>query len=98
MVEAAREAARTRSRPILMTAVSTIVGILPLALGQGAGGESRAPLGTAVVGGMLFATLFTLFVVPAAYVLIDRIATAGFERARALRRGTPGRPGDPVLE
>ena len=74
VVEAAREAARTRFRPILMTAISTIVGILPIALGLGAGGESRAALGMAVVGGMLFSTLLTLFVVPAAYVLVDRLA------------------------
>ncbi len=98
VVDAAREAARTRFRPILMTAISTIVGILPLALGQGAGGESRAPLGTAVVGGMLFATLFTLFVVPAAYVLIDRMAVAGVERVRALRTEAPRRRLDQVLE
>ena len=91
VVEAAREAARTRFRPILMTAISTIVGILPLALGQGAGAESRTPLGMAVVGGMLFATLLTLFVVPAAYVLADRVATAGFEWARALRPEAPRR-------
>jgi multidrug efflux pump len=75
VVEAAREAARTRFRPILMTAISTIVGILPIALGLGAGGESRAPLGVAVVGGMLFSTLLTLFIVPAAYVVVDRLAT-----------------------
>jgi multidrug efflux pump len=74
--EAVFEAARTRFRPILMTAISTIVGIMPIALGLGAGGESRAALGVAVVGGMLFSTLLTLFVVPAAYILLDRIAAA----------------------
>jgi multidrug efflux pump len=81
--DAALEAARTRYRPILMTAISTIVGILPIALGLGAGGESRAALGVAVVGGMLFSTLLTLFIVPAAYILVDRIATTtrqGFRR------------------
>jgi multidrug efflux pump len=88
VVEAAREAARTRFRPILMTAISTIVGILPIALGLGAGGESRAPLGVAIVGGMLFSTLLTLFIVPAAYILVDRIATTGAERVRALGSGT----------
>ena len=98
VVDAAREAARTRFRPILMTAISTIVGILPLALGQGAGGESRAPLGTAVVGGMLFATLLTLFVVPAAYVLVDRLATAGLRSVRALRPETPRHRLGQVLE
>ncbi len=98
VVDAAREAARTRFRPILMTAISTIVGILPLALGQGAGAESRAPLGIAVVGGMLFATLLTLFVVPAAYILVDRVASAGLERVRALRPDAPRRRLGQVLE
>jgi multidrug efflux pump len=54
-----------------MTAISTIVGILPIALGTGAGGEARAPLGVAVVGGMLFSTALTAFVVPAVYVLLE---------------------------
>jgi multidrug efflux pump len=87
VAEAAREAARTRFRPVLMTAISTIVGILPLAVGSGAGAESRAPLGMAVVGGMVFSTLLTLFVVPAAYVLVDRLVSAGLGRVRSLRRG-----------
>jgi multidrug efflux pump len=83
--EAVFEAARTRFRPILMTAISTIVGILPIALGWGAGGESRAPLGIAVVGGMFFSTLLTIFVVPAAYILVDRarVAVSGLRRAGA---------------
>jgi multidrug efflux pump len=72
LVTATFEAARTRFRPILMTALSTIVGILPIALGGGAGGEARAPLGVAVVGGMAFSTLLTFFVVPAAYVVIEQ--------------------------
>ena len=80
--EAVLEAARTRFRPILMTALATIAGIMPIALGLGAGGESRAPLGIAVVGGMLFATLLTFFVVPATYLT--------FERARAWSHGRPG--------
>ncbi len=87
VVDAAREAARTRFRPILMTAISTIVGILPIALGLGAGGESRAALGVVVVGGMLFSTLLTLFIVPAAYILLDRISTSTRDRIRSLRRG-----------
>ena len=49
-----------------------MVGILPIALGLGAGGESRAPLGTAVVGGMFFSTILTSFVVPATYVTLER--------------------------
>jgi multidrug efflux pump len=80
LVEATLEAARTRFRPILMTAVSTIAGIAPVALGLGAGGEARAPLGIAVVGGMLFSTILSLFVVPAVHV--------AFGHLRARRAGS----------
>ena len=73
LVEASIEAAQNRFRPILMTALATMVGILPIALGQGAGGDSRAPLGIAVVGGMFFSTALTFFIVPATYVVIERV-------------------------
>ena len=73
LVEATFEASRTRFRPILMTAVATIVGIVPIALGSGAGGEARAPLGIAVAGGMFFSTILTFLVVPATYVAIERL-------------------------
>ncbi len=72
LLEATIESARTRFRPILMTATSTIVGILPIALGLGAGGETRASLGVAVAGGMLFSTLLTFFVVPAVHLSLAR--------------------------
>ncbi len=62
-----------RLRPILMTATATIAGILPIAIGFGAGAESRRPLGVAAVGGMLTSTFLTLFVIPVAYVLLSRI-------------------------
>jgi multidrug efflux pump len=65
-------AARTRFRPVLMTALSTIAGILPIAFGFGAGGEARAPLGVAVVGGMAFSTALTFFVVPVVYLVFAR--------------------------
>ncbi|MGH7579035.1 MAG: efflux RND transporter permease subunit, partial [Gemmatimonadales bacterium] len=58
-------------RPILMTSVATVMGALPIALGLGAGSLSRRPLGYAIVGGMLFSTLLTLYVVPAVYVIFD---------------------------
>jgi multidrug efflux pump len=80
LVEATFEAARTRFRPILMTALATIVGIIPIALGAGAGGEARAPLGIAVAGGMLFSTILTFLIVPATYVAIERLRS---RRARA---------------
>ncbi len=81
------EASRTRFRPILMTALSTMVGILPIALGRGAGGDARAPLGIAVVGGMFFSTLLTFFIVPATYVAVARALERASGRARA--RVTP---------
>jgi multidrug efflux pump subunit AcrB len=63
-----------RLRPILMTAFSTIAGILPIAIGFGAGAESRRPMGVAVVGGMLTSTFLTLVVVPVAYTVFSNVA------------------------
>lgn len=68
--EAIIGAAKARFRPILMTSLSTILGILPIALALGAGSESRVSMGIAVIGGMLFATILTLFVIPAIYSYI----------------------------
>ncbi|MCU0608205.1 MAG: efflux RND transporter permease subunit [Chitinispirillaceae bacterium] len=70
--EATMEAAAARFRPILMTSLATIFGALPIALGIGAGAESRMPLGIVVVGGLLFALIFTLFVIPAMYLMIGK--------------------------
>jgi multidrug efflux pump len=67
IMDAVREAAVSRFRPILMTSLTTILGILPLALASGAGAESRVSMGVTVVGGLFFATFLTLFVVPAVY-------------------------------
>jgi multidrug efflux pump len=67
------EAGRVRLRPILMTAFSTIAGIMPIAIGFGAGAESRRPMGIAVVGGMLTSTFLTLYVIPVVYVMLDRL-------------------------
>ena len=95
VMEAALEASRTRFRPILMTAVSTVMGILPIALGHGAGGEARAPLGVAVVGGMAFATVLTFFVVPATWVLFEQlgewtVARRGGKEPKAVPGAAPG--------
>jgi multidrug efflux pump len=65
VTEAIIEGASSRFRPVLMTSFSTVLGILPIALGLGAGAESRIPMGVAVIGGLLIGTLLTLFVVPA---------------------------------
>jgi len=87
IVSAALEAGRIRLRPILMPSVATIMGALPIALGLGAGSLSRRPLGFAIVGGLLFSTMLTLFVVPVVYVLFD----AGLAR---VRRRAPARHGE----
>lgn len=68
--KALRYAAEARFRPILMTSLCTILGILPVALALGAGSESRVSMGIAVVGGMLFSTLLSLYVVPALYLMV----------------------------
>jgi multidrug efflux pump len=72
-VSAVLEAGRIRLRPILMTSVATIMGAMPIALGLGAGSMSRRPLGYAIVGGLLFSTVLTLFLVPAVYVILDAL-------------------------
>jgi multidrug efflux pump subunit AcrB len=65
--EAALEAGYTRLRPVVMTALAMVIGMLPMALGIGEGGEQNAPLGRAVIGGLLLATFTTLFLVPVVY-------------------------------
>jgi multidrug efflux pump subunit AcrB len=70
--EAAADAGYTRLRPVCMTALAMIIGMLPMALGTGTGGEQYAPLGRAVIGGLLVATVFTLFVVPLLYGILRR--------------------------
>ena len=65
-------AGRTRLRPILITSVSTILGLVPMALGLGEGAEVRRPMAITVIGGMLVATVLTLIVIPVLYTLLDR--------------------------
>jgi multidrug efflux pump subunit AcrB len=71
-LSAALEAGTTRLRPVLMTALAMIIGMLPMALGLGEGGEQNAPLGRATIGGLLLATVSTLFFVPAVFAAIHR--------------------------
>ena len=71
---AALEAGKTRLRPVLMTAGAMILGMLPMSLGLGDGGEQNAPLGRAVIGGLILATVATLVLVPVVYSLIRRSA------------------------
>ena len=72
VLEAAIEAGKTRLRPVLMTALAMILGMVPMAVALGEGGEQNAPLGRAVIGGLIVATFITLFVVPAVYTLLRR--------------------------
>ncbi len=74
LVEATVEAARTRLRPILMTTIATIVGLIPMALGIGEGSETNLPLARAVIGGLTVSTVFTLFLIPSLYTAFDRFA------------------------
>ncbi len=71
-VAAALEAGRTRMRPVLMTALAMIIGMLPMAIGLGEGGEQNAPLGRAVIGGLIVATVTTLLFVPVVYSILRR--------------------------
>jgi multidrug efflux pump subunit AcrB len=77
---AALAAGHTRIRPVLMTALAMMIGMLPMALGLGEGGEQNAPLGRAVIGGLLMATMTTLFVVPIVYSLLRKHPPIDFDR------------------
>ena len=81
-ISAARDAGATRIRPVLMTALAMIIGMIPMALGWGEGAEQNAPLGRAVIGGLLFATVSTLFFVPVIF--------AGLHRRLELRKHARG--------
>jgi multidrug efflux pump subunit AcrB len=72
VIEAVIEAGRTRLRPVLMTALAMIIGMVPMALGLGEAGEQNAPLGRAVIGGLAMATIATLFVVPVIYTFVRK--------------------------
>jgi multidrug efflux pump subunit AcrB len=76
-VEAAIEAGFTRFRPVLMTALAMIIGMIPMALGFGEGGEQNAPLGRAVIGGLLLATVATLIFVPAVFAIFHGRRVSG---------------------
>jgi hydrophobic/amphiphilic exporter-1 (mainly G- bacteria), HAE1 family len=78
--EAVVEAGKARLRPILMTAMTTILGLLPLALGLGRGSEIRSPLALTVIGGLTTSTFMTLIVIPVIYSLVDEVKTRVFEK------------------
>ena len=92
-VDAIVEAARLRLRPILMTTLTTVLGLLPMALGLGEGAEMRTPMAITVIGGLLVSMLLTLVVIPVMYSLMDRRRTAeparGIDPAAAALESTP---------
>ena len=83
VVKAALDGAQLRLRPILMTSFAFILGCIPLWIATGAGSASRRVLGTVVIVGMLAATGIAIFLIPALYVLVERLATRGKSRAPA---------------
>ena len=80
-IKAALVAGHVRFRPVLMTALAMIIGMIPMALGLGEGGEQNAPLGRAVIGGLFFATIATLFFVPTVFSIVHR--KGGLRSARS---------------
>ena len=93
--EAIYEACVVRFRPIMMTTMAALMGTLPIALGFGAGAESRRPLGLAVVGGLLFSQMITLYVTPVFYVYMDRLKD-WIERRRHRDQHAAGTAGSPA--
>ena len=83
LVDAALEGARLRLRPILMTSLAFILGCVPLFMATGAGSVGRQIMGTAVIGGMLAATALAIFIIPALYVIVERVASISKRRALA---------------
>ena len=94
--EAILQAGPVRLRPILMTTVAMVFGMLPVAFGMGEGSETRAPMGIAVIGGLLTSLFLTLVVVPAAYDLFDDWQTI-FERRRARKHVSTGQLQEPPV-
>ena len=88
ILEAAVEAARIRLRPILMTSLAFILGVLPLVLAQGAGRISRRSVGTTVFGGMIASTFLNLIFIPVLYVLVRRIQS-GFQKEASAAEPSP---------
>jgi HAE1 family hydrophobic/amphiphilic exporter-1 len=80
-VEAIVSAGSVRLRPILMTALAVVVSVIPVAMAMSEGGEMRAPMGMAVIGGMLSSTLLTLIVLPVVYIILDNAKEKIFGRS-----------------
>jgi multidrug efflux pump subunit AcrB len=94
-VEAATFAGRTRLRPVLMTALAMVLGMLPMALGLGEAGQQNAPLGRAVIGGLVVSTFATLVVIPCAYALFRKKRPVMGERDRQIAEAEQKRVAEP---
>jgi multidrug efflux pump subunit AcrB len=89
LIEATVKAGKTRLRPILMTTIATIVGLVPMALGIGEGSETNLPLARAVIGGLTVSTFFTLFLIPALYTLLERFSSRRHDEPEPAAEATP---------
>jgi hydrophobic/amphiphilic exporter-1 (mainly G- bacteria), HAE1 family len=87
--EAAMAGSAARLRPVLMTTITTVVGLLPVAIGIGEGAELQAPLARSVLGGLLFGTLVTLVFIPTLYVAVEEYRTKRASRTAEVRLGEP---------
>jgi multidrug efflux pump subunit AcrB len=87
------QACLLRFRPILMTTMAALLGALPLALGTGTGSELRRPLGIAIVGGLIFSQMLTLYTTPIVYLYLDRLRLRG----EGSRRHAPGAAPQPLI-
>jgi hydrophobic/amphiphilic exporter-1 (mainly G- bacteria), HAE1 family len=90
--DAILEAASVRFRPIMMTTMAALMGTLPIALGHGAGAESRRPLGVAVVGGLFFSQIITLYITPVIYTYFDALQRRLGRKAERPVRAPAGEP------
>jgi multidrug efflux pump subunit AcrB len=88
-MQAAIDAGFTRFRPVVMTALAMIIGMVPMALGMGEGGEQNAPLGRAVIGGLICATVATLLFVPSVFALLHNLVKKTGAKPAALKRYEP---------
>src|SRR5205085_12003499 len=89
-VDAIYQACLLRFRPIIMTTMAALLGALPLALGTGTGSEMRRPLGVAIIGGLIFSQMLTLYTTPVVYLYLDRLAL----RLRTRGRFPAAAPGE----